>query len=249
MARVREKLSKAPVTEAVLDFRTRLPEEASLAALKTAVAGLAGSYPNVEEVWLWQGSVAITPQSEGPVSTSSRTPNGFFARTSDLKQVAQFRLDGFTYSRLAPYTSWREVSVEAFRLWEIYREASKPSALYRVAVRYINRIRLPEETVDFDDILFSAPQVPKEFPQVLGGFLTRVVVPMPSPNTQAHIVQAYNAPPAAGLDSILLDVDVVRNEELDLAVPKLQSVFEDLRVFKNQAFFGSLTEDMVGKLE
>ncbi len=249
MARVREKLSRAPVTEAVLDFRTRLPEGTSLATLRKAIGGLVREYPHVEDAWLLSGSVEFSPGLESPISSGSKTPNGYFARTADGKQIAQFRLDGFTFSRLAPYTSWQEVSREAFRLWETYREAAKPAALYRIAVRYINNIPLPDDSVEMNDLLTSAPQVPEELPQLLGGFLTKVVVPLPVRNAHVSIVQAYQAPPAAAPSSILLDIDVFRTDEVDLAVGNLKPMFEQLRTYKNLAFFGGLTEETVRRLE
>lgn len=69
------------------------------------------------------------------------------------------------------------------------------------------------------------------------------------PNTHVGIVQAYNAPPAAAANTLLLDLDVFRDEEMDLASVALRPVFEQLRVFKNLAFFGSLTEQIVRGFE
>jgi len=246
MATVRH-LNKAPITEAVFDFRTRLPLDAEPENLKNELSVLEGTYPKVEEAWLIEGSFAFSSESVKPLSASSKKANGFFLRSQDGTQVAQFRFDGFTFNRLAPYTSWEEIAPEAFRLWEIYCKIVRPAALYRVALRYINHIPLPQTPLEMDDVLVSAPKVPVEFPQVLASFLTRVVVPLPMPNTHVAVVQAYNTLPAAAADTILLDLDVARDEEMDLSSTTLRPVFEQLRLFKNQAFFGSLTENFVGR--
>ena len=248
MATVRH-LSKAPITEAILDFRVRLPADVQVETLRNALPQLASAYPNVEDAWLIDGSCAFSSEFGNPLSPSSKRANGFFLRSPVGKQVAQFRLDGFTFSRLAPYTSWEEIEPEAFRLWEVYRGAAKPEALFRVAVRYINHIRLPETALELNDILVSAPEGPGELPRTLASFLTRVVVPLSMPNTHVGVVQAYNVPPAVVADTLLLDVDVSRNEEMDLSSATLRPVFEQLREFKNLAFFGSLTEQIVRVFE
>ena len=248
MARTRH-LINAPITEAVFDFRTRLPLGVDREFLRNELSVLRETYPEVEEAWLIEGSLAFSSESANPLSSSSKKANGFFVRSQDGKQLAQFRFDGFTFNRLAPYTSWDAIAPEAFRLWEIYCRILKPDALYRVAVRYINHIPLPQTPVDMDDLLVSAPKVPVELPQIPASFLTRVVVPLPMPNTHVAIVHAYNTLPAATADAILLDLDVARNEEMGLSTDTLRPIFEQLRVFKNKAFFGSLTEGMVGRLE
>jgi uncharacterized protein (TIGR04255 family) len=248
MVRIRH-LNKAPITEAVLDFKVRLPAGADVAELKSAVEAVSKDYPNVEEAWLIEGSFAYSPGPARTSASSSRRANGFFLRSPDAKQVAQFRMDGFTFSRLAPYTSWGKIAPEAFRLWDLYRNAARPEALFRVAVRYINHIHLREMMLEVNDILVSAPQIPADLPQVASGFLTRVEVPLPMPNTRVGIVQAFNTPPAAASDNLLLDLDVFRDEELDLCATSLVPIFEQMRNFKNVAFFGSLTEPVTRRFE
>ena len=248
MIRIRH-LNRAPITEAVLDFKVRLRAEADVSELKSAVEAVSKDYPNVEEVWLIEGSFALSPEPARTSASSSRRPNGFFVRSPDARQVAQFRLDGFTFSRLAPYTSWEEIAPEAFRLWDVYRKAARPDALFRIAVRYINHIHLRDVMLEINDILVSAPQIPSDLPQVATGFLTRVVVPLPMPNTRVGIVQAYNTPPAAAMDTLMLDLDVFRDEELDLGATTLAPIFERMREFKNLAFFGSLKEPVTRRFE
>jgi uncharacterized protein (TIGR04255 family) len=246
VAQVREKLSKAPIIEAVLDFRARLAPQTPRESLKAAVEQVAPLYPILEDSWLLEGSLEIS--AAGSASTSSKRENGYVVSSEDRTQVVQFRLDGFTFSRLAPYTSWSEIAPEAFRLWDVYKAVAKPIALYRIALRYINVIRFATPSVEMDDVLSSAPKVPSELPQLFEGFVTRVVVPLES-NTHATIIQAYNVPPAAVGNSLLLDVDVYRLEDLGLEAEAIRPAFELLRKFKNQAFFGSLTENMVRSLE
>jgi uncharacterized protein (TIGR04255 family) len=248
MARIRH-LKSAPITEALFDFRTRLPATIKNDDLKAAVQKIAGGYPRVKDAWQIEGSFEFSKESENAVASTSRRENGVHARSADEKQVAQFRLDGFTFNRLAPYTSWEEIQPEAFRLWQLYCDLVRPDALYRVAVRYINHIQLPDTPVELDDLLVASPRIPDELPQVFGSFLTTVVVPFPASKVQVRITQALNSPPAATPNTLLLDVDVSRSEETDMSTESLGEVFAELRRLKNEAFFGSVTEAMIARFE
>lgn len=242
-------LARAPIAEAIWDFRVQLAPEKRSEELGQAAAELSNDYPTREEAWLVEGTFAFSSEAGSTVSSSARRSNGYFFRSRDGKQLAQFRLDGLTFNRLAPYTSWDELTPEAFRLWNIYRKIAAPQTLHRVAVRFINHIALPATTTDLDDLLTGVPRIPAELPQVMAGFISRVVVPLSMPNTHAAIVQAMAFPPAAPSNTILLDIDVFRAEELKPASDSLRPLFDEFRTFKNNAFFGSLTEQAVRLFE
>ncbi len=63
--------------------------------------------------------------------------------SEDEVKLVQFRLDGFTFNRSKPYTSWEQVFPEAFGLWKEYVSLAAPEFVNRIAVRYINRLDLP----------------------------------------------------------------------------------------------------------
>lgn len=240
MARIRH-LPRAPITEAVLDFRARLPAARTTDDFAPALAQLADDYPNKEDAWLIEGSF--------PVSSGTQRPNGYFLRSRDRTQVVQLRLDGVTFSRLAPYTSWEEIAPEALRIWAIYCATVQPESLFRVAVRYINHIQLSQSPLSLEEILLTAPSIPPGLPQRVTGFLGRLVIQVPTPNTQISIAQVFGVTPVTTQDTLLLDVDVFRQEELETSASSLYPVLEDLRKYKNQAFFGALTEEYIRTLE
>ncbi len=247
MASIRH-LSKAPITEAVIDFRARSSPDCRVEDLGS-ISDVTATYPTREDAWLIEGSFAFSPTSAQAVSSSAQRSNGYIFRSADGKQIAQFRLDGFTFNRLVPYTSWAQIQPEALRLWEIYRSVARPASLYRIAVRYINHIALPDTATELDDLFTCAPRIPREVPQLMAGFLSRIVVPLPMANTHVGIVQAMQLPPAAPPNTVLLDVDVFRTEELDPSTEALRPIFSEFRTFKNRAFFGSLTEEAVRLFE
>ncbi|MCO6459644.1 MAG: TIGR04255 family protein [Pirellulaceae bacterium] len=74
----------------------------------------------------------------------------------------QSRVNGFTFSRLAPYESWEPFRHEARRQWEVYRNRLNPQGVARIAVRCINRIDLPGDSVDLKEYFRTSPEIAPE---------------------------------------------------------------------------------------
>lgn len=165
---------------------------------------------------------------------------GWVYRTTT--ELAQFRVDGFTFSKIEPYTTWEEVFEEAFRLWKVYVDAARPREVSRVAVRYINRMRLAAVS-DLGQYLESPPLLPAPIPQMIREFLTRVYVDDDKSSASAVIVQALEPRVDPSTISLLLDIDAFREMKNfapdDLGLP---AIFTELRRLKNDIFFASITE-------
>src|SRR5262249_54904880 len=89
--------------------------------------------------------------------------------------LAQFRVDGFTFSKLDPYTTWEAVFSEADRLWRVYVQTAQPVEISRLAVRYFNLLRLPAPA-RLGESLEAPPVLPPPIPQTIREFLMRAVV-------------------------------------------------------------------------
>ena len=61
----------------------------------------------------------------------------------DERQLVQVRVQGFSFNRLAPYTSLDDYLPEIKRTWGLYVDLVKPVQVRQIRVRYINRILLP----------------------------------------------------------------------------------------------------------
>ena len=170
---------------------------------------------------------------------------GYCFLSADGKNIAQFRRDGFTLSRLAPYTSWEDVFARASRLWKLYAETTTPIDVPRIAVRYINRILLPQPLSDLSKYLTALPVLPKKWPNTLSGFLTKVVVHDPESALVANVAQALESPADERHVPVLLDIGVSEQIIFDgnAEAPLLR--FEKLRETKNRIFFSSLTEEAI----
>jgi uncharacterized protein (TIGR04255 family) len=242
-------LRNAPITEAIIDFRVKArtafrPEE--FAGLKTR---LTERFPTVEEHRGLQATFGIIQgKGQTPVMQDLGL-QGYFFKSSDEKTIAQFRVDGFTFNRLRPYTSWEDLFPQAMELWRLYCSISVPDVITRLAVRYINRIVLPPGAVTFETYLRAAPVVPPELPQYINSFLTRVTIYDPQTDIAAHVAQALEASTPGHPLSVILDIDAYKQSEFPIDDPAVEQILGQLRAFKNLIFFNSLTDAMLRKFE
>lgn len=241
-----EHLPNAPITEAIFDFRVEGAENLDPEVFKVAAERLADRYPICEAAQRWEALFQIKEGEVLPPAPPQSSPHGIFVRTADGEQLAQFRVDGFTFNRLQPYTRWSDLFPEAMRLWQLYSELSAPRRVTRLATRYINRMRFPVPIGDFGDWLTAPPAVPEGLPQGISQFLTRVTLHDPEGDQLAHVSQWLE--PGEDQDNIviLLDIDAFRTVPLDPHAGAIAQTFESLRVFKNRIFFGSLTDKALG---
>src|SRR6266487_3339426 len=111
------RLSRAPVVESLMDVRVRNPEGFSPDAFEVLRAELRERFPKVEQRKAGQVTFQLVPSGARPPEVKDLGMQGLFFRSADDKLIAQFRGDGFTLNRLAPYTSWEELFPIAMELW------------------------------------------------------------------------------------------------------------------------------------
>ena len=240
-------LADAPIKEAMIDLRVALPQDAALNQLEAVYDRISDRFP-VRKI-IYEGRFGVrfaSANCERTETVADHTRLGFRYETEDGGQIVQFALNGFTYSRLAPYRSWEEMRDSARALWQDYLEAVAPLSVTRVATRFVNLIRIPIPFNDFSEYLTESPGIPEQLPQDLASYLTRVVLPVPDMGATAVITQALEpTPQEAKFASILLDIDTFLNHDFDANDAAIWDRMEDLRKLKNEIFFGSITEKTV----
>jgi uncharacterized protein (TIGR04255 family) len=238
MARRREHLRNAPIVEAIIDFRVSRPEQIAPDVFSNLEESIGKQYATKSPLRLFQGAFGF---DNGRLLDPSQSQVDWGWRYQAEHQVAQFRVDGFTFSKIERYTTWEEVFAEAFRLWGIYRRVAEPTQVLRLAVRYINRMRVPAMP-DLGQYLEAPLKLPAPVPQRLRELLTRVHVEDDRTGNSAVIVQALESPADPDTSSILLDIDAFRQVSLFPDDPSIPDIFEQLRSLKNDIFYASITE-------
>lgn len=246
MARRRQHLRNAPIVEAAIDFRV-LQRDGTTADTFAGLQPLLGSqYSQAVLLHSVEARFGLE-QGKSIAPTATTSAIGWQYRAGSL--VAQFRVDGFTFSKLEPYTTWDEVFAEASRLWQLYVTKAHPAEVIRVAVRYINRLRIPVPA-ELREYLEAPPTLPPPSPQRLRQFLCRIAVDDPVRDASAVVVQASEALIGQQAIVLLIDIDAFKDDlSLGPTDPSLHETFMQLRDLKNEIFFASITEKAVEMYE
>lgn len=233
----------APITEALLDIRVKLPAQTDLAKLATFHDAIKQKYSSKQERLAWRGHIEIKSTPVAQVSQSAvGGPDGYSFTSVDGRQVVQARLDGFTFSRLKPYDKWEALRDEARELWQHYIRIASPEAVTRVALRYINRIEIPLPIRDFKDYILTTPEIAPDLPQGLGSFFMRLVIPDPKAQAVAIVTETVEpSDESRNRLPLIFDIDVFRMAAFNVQDNAMWEAFEYLHDLKNDIFFKSIT--------
>jgi uncharacterized protein (TIGR04255 family) len=233
----------APITEALIDIRVKLPPQTDLAKLAVFHDAIKQRYPAKQERVSWRGHIEVKASPVAQVSQSAAGgPDGYLFTSVDGRQVVQARLDGFTFSRLKPYDKWESLRDEARELWQHYIRIASPETVTRIALRYINRIEIPLPIRDFKEYILTTPEIAPDLPQGLGSFFMRLVIP--DAQTQAVAVVTETVEPIEESSNrlpLIFDIDVFRMAAFDVTGKALWETLDQLHDLKNDIFFKSIT--------
>lgn len=239
-----QQLSKPPITEAVVDFRVKLQDRINVDILKKVEDHLDKKYTSKGPNRKVSATLQVDANdSENPQLLSTNNIVGYSFESSDKHYLIQLNLEGITISRLNGYTSWDELVEELANVYATYKEIVGEFVITRTAVRYINKLTVPLQYLDFDDYLTVAPQVPKGLPQVMSEFVTRTVTPVDEERATVIFMQALqpNFEPVDGI-SVIIDIDVFSEEQYSSEDAIRSVMLDKLRKLKNKTFFSSITE-------
>ncbi len=233
-----QRLTKAPIVEASIDVQVE-PPLPHLDDLDRFGELAREEFPERKRVVQWQGSVDLSVD-EPKVTSPSPEVKGYAFWAADKKRVMQARVNGFSFSHLAPYDRWAALRDDARMWWTTFCGVSKAVQVSRYALRFVNRVDLPLPMNDFGDYFRTIPRVADGLPQSLSGAFMRLVVPFD--NATVIITQAIDE---AGVTSecipVILDIDVFQTGTLRVDGDELWERLETLRQIKNDVFFKSLT--------
>ncbi len=227
-------LVNAPIREALIDFRVRLPPTCSPASLLALTEELHTEYPKVGPIQQFQGTIQLS--GEGPV-TVQKGPQllGYRLESADGLNIAQIRIDGFTFSRLEPYESWDRMVEDAWVVWSKYLERAAPLGVERIATRFINRIVLPPSG-QLAEVFRAPPEVPGGR---VGSLLFRYQL-VPTNGVTAIVSLATEDGPEP---SMILDIDCFVRKSFPTDGDALRRQLRRVRGAKNRIFFRSLTTE------
>lgn len=230
---------RAPILEAVVDIGARLPSTVTTESLRAISWQTVGNFGEP------QSRVRTALQIDGSSGsvTTQRATDGWVLTDESHHCVVQARLDGFSFSRLAPYDRWENFHDSVRNCWELYRQATQPLDVVRLALRYVNRLDLPLPFEDFREYLQTYPEVARGLPQSLSSFLFQLQAPLEDiENGMLILHEGIVESTKPDVASILLDIDVFQAVTLASDSSDIWAAIDRLHAKKNEVFEACITD-------
>lgn len=241
-----QKLRNPPIVEAVVDFNCELSPSFNFRDIKQEPAHkvFASTYPTVRTVYTQQHTIPIAPgEQAGPAASSEVAIQAYQFLGYEGRQIVQVRAEGFSFNRLAPYSSFDDYLPEVERTWKLYVNLIPVVRIETIQLRYINRLMLPmaQQKVELEEFLKIGPRSPDEDRLTLSGFTTQLSAVENDTKEQLNLILVAEAATKDHLP-VILDIAVRSQKQAapgDWAL--IESTLMSLRRLKNRVFENTVT--------
>jgi len=238
------KLSNPPIVEAILDIECDLQPGQQLTELQEqAGKAFQDYYPKFSLQRVQEHK--IEAKSDAPPQISfydGLRALQFFS--DDGKQLVQVRGQGYSFNRLAPYTSLDDYLPEIERTWKLYLDLVSPVQIRSIRLRYINRILLPMQKgqVEMDEYFLVASRLLEEDKFNFTGFLNQHAAVEIETGNQINIILTAQQPEENRLP-VIFDNTIVAPRAVEPGNwPEILATIDVLRDLKNRIFRKTLTQ-------
>jgi len=111
---------------------------------------------------------------------------------------------------------------------------------------------MPRGEVELDEFIYDGPQPPRNLDFLVRGFLHKVTFSVPGHPYLINVVRTDNPSVSEGGDigyAIILDIDVYLQEIFEVEDSRIREHLEDMRILKNEVFWGSIPPPLLEKLQ
>lgn len=241
-------LARPPIREAIVEVKSEPVDLQRVTALRDR---LSAAYP-VSKPFRLASAVFNLPDERRHADGDAGGPpqTGWRCESADGSEVALIRQDGIAFARIADYPGW-DVFVDRFMdVWDAYVESAAPLEIRRIAVRYVNDLRLPVgDQFHFERYLTTAPRPPAGLAPEIGDFLVQMTLPGGGDGVNVAVTQATDAHARTATElPVIVDIDASCDRPIVVDARlrgRLSETLAQLRDLKNRVFFGLVTEELV----
>lgn len=232
-----------PIREAVLDIKFNFGQQINTEALQELHSKISDKYTKKEVIRSGQFTFQFSDKGQPSFDATNDGIIGIRCISTDLTEIVQMRVDGFTFSKLQPYHNWEDFITEAKRLLAIYHDFTKPEYANRIAIRYINAIDIKEKVFEVQDYFRMYTTIPESLPKKLLQFFSRVVIQDDGSENMAiinHTVEENTK--KIDTTTILFDIDVFLQNIKIMTVDEIWPIADRLKDMRTRIFEGSITD-------
>lgn len=243
------RLENAPIIEALIDIQVRLEQDATVATLQEKIPeSLSAKFSKREERKMIEAGFGQSAKGKVQVSATDHGTVGLLLRDDENQKVVQIRPDGFGFSHLQPYKDFDTFKSEAKELWGEYKTIANVKAITRIALLYINIIDFGKKVNslnEFEKVLKTTPKAPMDVSVNVSTFFTQYQLNKSSNGLSAIVTQHTVQNVQTGFSGIKFQIDAFKMLNDEQSDEVLWSTVSDLRVFKNEIFFGSIDNSKI----
>ena len=230
---------KAPIIESLLDLHV-LPSEVFDKSVYDAIKKDLSK--DFQAKYIEEMRLELQFGDDQKKNSQMQKKIGIRLESDDGRYVIQAKENGYSFSIINYYDRWESFSKEAYKYWNIYKRHFKPQKVTRQAVRYINRIDIPEASFELKKYFKVYPHLFDDKINVdVAGFFVQAQIPQKEGGV-ANITQTVTQPVKPGCTSVILDIDVFDNKHFKPSSKELKSRIAMLREQKNFIFRSSITD-------
>jgi uncharacterized protein (TIGR04255 family) len=241
------KLKNAPIVEAVLNIECDMPSNLDIGALREpAQKAFLPQYPKFKAILMREHHLNAKPEAESHVSVKNIL-YGLQLIQEGERQLVQIRSQGYSFNRLAPYSTLDDYLAEIERTWFLFVHLASPVQTKFIQLRYINRILLPmpKGRLDLEHYFRICPKLPDEEKLAFIGFLNQHSAI--ENETGNHVNIILTAQPAENEKlPVIFDITATLPIAID---PKnwreIVAIIQSLRGLKNRVFRNTITETCI----
>jgi uncharacterized protein (TIGR04255 family) len=234
---------KPPILEAIIDIQVR-PDTNVLTedALKLFLERTEGKYSTVTPIN--QVTFGFDTSNAASPKQHQQPPTMIGWRCAGNGAIVQLKANGFTFSRLPPYTDWDSFKADAHAAWNEYKLLIDAKIIGRYAVRFVNKINIEHQQIELFDYLNLYPKLPTDIPQDVGGLFMQLRMPQNDLGTNASaVINTALAPPDQPAKiALVLDIDLFCETEVAVENDDVWLRLDTLRERKNKLFEACITD-------
>jgi uncharacterized protein (TIGR04255 family) len=160
----------------------------------------------------------------------------------DESQLVQVGPNLLAVNSVASYPHWSNFRVLIHEMFDVYRNIANPSSIKRIGLRYINRIDIPEATLDLSTYFDLEPKLPDQLPHDFASLFMRIELPYLS-DSSVFILTFGSAPEKSNdQSSFILDLDFVTRANTNILFETCENWIENAHTNIEIAFEACITD-------
>ena len=233
----------APIVEAIIDLRAAPGTEIDIATLSALADSLERDLPSRQYILSLTMGFQKTVVAADAEFNSAQQRVGIRLDSANKQRVLQLKIDGMTYSHLAPYSDWETFREEAKAFWVAYVEGTKLERVGRIAVRVINKLPVTGTLAVVPTYSNLRLKLPDDLDQAQETFFTQFLLNGARWADGCHaVVNAGAVPQPEGRLELLWDFDIFVDSAKSAASAEIWEILNQLSVGKDELFEACITD-------